>query len=381
MSSINEKKVLITGSTGTVGTFLTLFFAHLGITNSLYIVSSDQKKILTLLHNTEVVSIMHGYNIEVHGIECNLLNPEITAEYLSKIKPYLIINCAAMFSLYPFFPALRKRQKRMNFIAGFSHTLPKDLTILWPFMKAVKQACPEALVVNLSAPDTGNAILNKIGLSPTIGAGTIDSTVQGIRLAISKRLNVKPNSLDIRMICHHALRRFSPDKVPFILRVFYHQKDITDEFDQKELVSEAVDISGVETISTPVSNNAPITAASGVEISKALFSEYEVIRHAAGCNGMVGGAPVRLGFGRAEIMLPDDVEYNEMIRINQAGMKMDGVEHIDDDGTVIFTEREKYWIKEGLGLKWERMRLEDTFFMAEELKLAYQRLKKEEEDF
>ncbi len=375
---MSKYNILITGCTGNVGTYVALFLARLGIARSLYLVSSDVKKISTILHNTQVVSLMHGCNLEVSGIECDFLNPDRTAEQLFRIKPSLIIHCAALLSLYPFFPALRKRQRRMNFIAGFSHTLPKDIALLWPFMKAVKEACPRALVVNLAAPDTGNAILHRVGLSPTIGAGTIDSTVQGIRLAIAKRINVNPREIDIRMICHHAIRRFPPEEVPFVLRVFYNHKEITSELNAFELIREAVDVSGVETMSTPVSSNAPITAASAVEISRALLSDKEIIRHAPGLDGKIGGTPVRLGSGRAEIVLPEGIGYEEAIRINETGMKMDGVAQIDQDGTVTFTERERYWLREGLGLEWEKMRLEDSYSMAEELKLAYQRLQKEE---
>jgi hypothetical protein len=375
---MSKSTVLITGSTGHVGMYLALFFARLGIARSLYLVSSDRQKVSTILHNTMVVSLMHGCNIEVEGIECDLLNPDRTAEHLLRIKPSLIIHCAALFSLYPFFPALRKRQRRMNFIAGFSHTLPKDLALLWPLMRAVKEVCPMALVVNLAAPDTGNAILHRIGLSPTIGAGTIDSTVQGIRLAIARKIKIKPSQIDVRMICHHAIRRFSPDEVPFVLRIFHDQKEITTELDAKELICEAVDVSGVETMSTPVSSNAPITAASAVETSRALLSDTEIIRHGAGLHGQIGGTPVRLGSGKAEIVLPEGIGHEEALRINEAGMKMDGVEKIDQDATVTFTERERYWLREGMGLMWGKMRLEDALPMAEELKLAYQRLKKEE---
>ncbi len=375
---MSEISVLITGSTGAVGTYAAYFMARQGLANKLYLCSRDVQRVSTVVHNARVIAIMEEHDLDVRGLECDLLNPEMASEQLNQIKPTLIINSATLLSLYPFFPSLKKRQKRMNFVAGFAHTLPKDLAILWPFMKAVKEASPETLVVNLAAPDLGNAILKKINLSPTIGAGTIDSTVQGIRLAVSRREAIPPSQLDIRMVAHHAIRRFPPGEVPFILRIYRSGEDITGSFNLEELIEEAADVSGVETMTTPVTNNAAITAASAVATARALLADREIIRHAAGVNGQVGGTPVRLGLKRAQVVLPEDIEPHEAARVNEAGMRMTGVDHIDEVGTVTFTERERFWLREGMGLDWEKMKLEDALPMSKALKEAYIRLQKEE---
>jgi hypothetical protein len=330
------------------------------------------------MHNARVIALMEGNNVKIDHIECELLNTDMTSEYLYNIKPTVIINSAALLSLYPFFPSLKKRQEKMNFVAGFAHTLPKDLAILWPLMKAVKSSCPNCLVINLAAPDIGNAILQELNLSPDIGAGTIDSTVQGIKLAVFNRAGLLPGRLDVRMVCHHALRRFSPNEVPFFLQIRHKDIDITEEFDLKELIQEATDVSGVETMTTPVSNNAAITAASAVATAQALLANKKVIRHAPGTGGQIGGAPVRLGSKEAEIVLPDAIGPEDAVRINTAGMNMSGVDRIDKDGTITFTERERYWLKQGMGLDWNKMRLEDAFLMSGELKAAYRRLLNEE---
>jgi hypothetical protein len=166
--------------------------------------------------------------------------------------------------------------------------------------------------------------------------------------------------------------------VPFFIRIYHEQSDITDHLNPRELIAEAVDVSGVETISTPVSTNAPITAASAVETARAILLDTGTVRHGAGAQGVPGGTPVRLTKNDAEIVLPDGIDMNEAIRINQEGMRMTGVESIEEDGTAIFTERERYWLREGMGLSWDAMRLEDAYPMSEELEMAYKRLHKEE---
>lgn len=375
---MSQRRVLITGSTGNVGIYLSLFLSRLAVADVLYLGSRDIQKVSTVLHNTRCVALMTGCDVKVLPLECDLLNPESTAELLSQIRPMLIIHSAALLSLYPFFPALRKRQKRMNFIAGFGHTLPKDLGLLWPLMMAVKEVCPNTPVVNLAAPDTAHAMLSKRNLAPTVGAGTIDSTVHGVKLAVASRIDANPLHVDVRLLCHHAIRRFHSNEVPFFIRIYHEQSDITDHLNPRELIAEAVDVSGVETISTPVSTNAPITAASAVETARAILLDTGTVRHGAGAQGVPGGTPVRLTKNDAEIVLPDGIDMNEAIRINQEGMRMTGVESIEEDGTAIFTERERYWLREGMGLSWDAMRLEDAYPMSEELEMAYKRLHKEE---
>ena len=374
-----EGTILITGSTGNVGMYLSLFLARRGIANIIYLGSRDIRKVSTVLYNARCAGLMRGFDIRVEHAECDLLNPEATADLFSRIKPTLIVHSAALLSLYPFFKALRKRQKRMNFVAGFGHTLPKDCALLWPLMKAVKNVCPDTPVVNLAAPDTAHAILSKRNLAPTVGSGTIDSTVHGIQLAVAKRMNINPLQIDVRLVCHHSIRRFSLNEVPFFLRIYHGQHDLTHQLDHKELISEAVDVSGVETMTTPVTTNAPITAASAVETAAAMLLQTGAIRHGAGVQGLPGATPVRLTMSGAEIVLPDGINMKEAVKINTEGMRMTGVERIEDDGTVVFTERERYWLREGMGLSWDKMRLEDSYLMSEELEGAYKRLNKEEE--
>ncbi len=372
------KSVVITGATGQVGTYIALFLARLGVADTLYLVCRGSRRASTVLYNTQVGAMMRGHDCKVEHLPLDLMDFEATAEQLGRIRPTLIVNSAALMSLYPFFPALRRRQKRMGFTPGFAHTLPKDMAVLWPLMRAVRAASPDTLVVNLGAPDTAPVILQPLGLCPTVGAGTIDSTAQGIRLAVSAKLGVPPSSVEVQMVSHHAIRRFPASAVPFVLRVFVNGKEVSQSLELEKLIDTAVDVTGVETVTTPVDNNASITAASAVETSRAILLDTGEIRHGSGVNGFPGGAPVRLSMKGAEIVLPPGTSMEEARRINTVGMLMDGVQSVDEDGTVTFTENERRWIREGLGLSWDRMRLEDGCQMYAELEQAYRRLQREE---
>lgn len=380
--SVEETKIIITGATGEVGTYASLFMARLGAADHLYIASRNPHKAANVFYNSQVNAVMRGQKTKVEPLALDIPNVDKTAEELLRIKPTVILNSAAAMSLYPFFPAMRRRQRKMGMIPGFAHTLPKDMALLWPLMRAVKMAVPDTIIVNLAAPDIASTILSPVGLAPNVGAGTLDSTVHGVKLGIAKYLNLPPHCVEVRMISHHAIRRHPAKEVPFILRVYVKGEDYTHRFDQEQLcgfIDHATDITGVETMNTPVTSNASVTAASGVETSRCILLNTGEIRHGSGVKGIPGGTPVRLSREKIEIVLPEGVNLEEAVHVNTIGMKLDGLESIDQDGTVHFTEKECYWLKKGLGLKWKTMRLDEAGKMWPELDAAYKRMKKEEE--
>jgi hypothetical protein len=132
-------------------------------------------------------------------------------------------------------------------------------------------------------------------------------------------------------------------------------------------------------MNTPVTSNASVTAASAVEISRSILHNTGEIRHGSGVMGMPGGTPVRFYREKVEVVLPEGVTIEDAVNVNSLGLKLDGLESVDPDGTVHFTEKECYWMEKGLGLNWKTMRLDEAGKMWPELDAAYKRMKKEEE--
>lgn len=54
-----------------------------------------------------------------------------------------------------------------------------------------------------------------------------------------------------------------------------------------------------------------------------------------GVQGLLGGYPARLSRAGAEVVLPD-ITLEEAIEINKQGAKLDGIEEIKNDGTVVY---------------------------------------------
>lgn len=380
MDTVN--RVVITGATGNVGVFATLSLARLGVVDELFVAARNPEKVNDVFYNSQVNSLMRGHATKFHSLKINIENDSEVENILGEIKPTLVLNCAAGLSLYPFFPALRSRQKRMGMIPGFSHTLPKDMLLLYPLMKGIRKSCPETLVVNLSAPDIASYILSPLGLSPDIGAGTLDSTVQGVRLKLSNDLNIIPTRIDVLMVAHHALRRYPANQVPYAIQISVDGKDVTSDYsaeDIDKLINFATDTTGVETENSPMSSNSYITAASGVETTYAILTDSRVIRHGSGFKGTSGAMPINIARTSIEPILPKGLSYLDAQYINDAGMRLDGLDYVDSNGKVYFTEKESEWIKDGLGLDWGNfIDIENSKQLCDELTAAYILMRKEE---
>ncbi len=62
---------------------------------------------------------------------------------------------------------------------------------------------------------------------------------------------------------------------------------------------------------------------------------------------------------------------DEAIRINERGQRLDGIERIENDGTVYFAERNMAPLKEVLGYECRRMPLAEVEEWAQELRTKY----------
>lgn len=102
------------------------------------------------------------------------------------------------------------------------------------------------------------------------------------------------------------------------------------------------------TVSDRQSLSNPIVAASGVKNALALLRDTGLLTHSPGPQGLPGGYPIRLGAAGAKVALPAGVTMEQALAINEAGQRADGVERIEDDGTVVYTDKAVQIIREVL---------------------------------
>jgi hypothetical protein len=92
-------------------------------------------------------------------------------------------------------------------------------------------------------------------------------------------------------------------------------------------------------LSLPVGRDThELTAAATAHAVRALLSDEPVATHAPAPGGRPGGYPVRLSRGSIELDLPDWLDESAAVDVNERAARWDGIERIEPDGTVVFTE-------------------------------------------
>ena len=104
-----------------------------------------------------------------------------------------------------------------------------------------------------------------------------------------------------------------------------------------------------------------------------LFDTGEIV-HAPGPEGLPGGYPVRLSAEGAEVVLPDGITKEEAIKINEEAQKYDGIEKINEDGTVVCTDHAAQIMKEVFDYDCKELKLDECEGKAKELISACNKL-------
>lgn len=84
-------------------------------------------------------------------------------------------------------------------------------------------------MINLSYPDVTHAVLSKIGLAPTVGAGNIDLLTPKIQEVVSYMKNIPMININVRLVGHFyhyasVLEKGTIGDLPIILRVYFEGK-------------------------------------------------------------------------------------------------------------------------------------------------------------
>lgn len=221
--------------------------------------------------------------------------------------------------------------------AGIGIQLPAQLIVLTTVMTCLRELGHEGPVANVSVPDLSHPILATRGLAPTIGLGNASMMHLRARAAFRDRLERegKPPSAAplLRVLGHHAqvygvMQSRQPEDPALSARVYLGEAGDRDD---------ALAYQGPTFAPGPLYN--VLTAASALPILGALLPGAAPLRFSAPAPlGLPGGYPVRIEGGRVSLDLPPGVGPAEAEAFNNRLTAQDGVEAIEADGTVHFTE-------------------------------------------
>jgi hypothetical protein len=203
------------------------------------------------------------------------------------------------------------------------------------------------------------------GLSPDVGIGNIAIPLVGVRLALADDHRVDLDDVQIRAVFHHyvnymATRTGDPRPAPFHVSAWLGEPD-------NQAAGQEIPIDPA-TVFAPLATSLKrssgphfqhVTGATAGVVLSALLDESETYTHAPGPDGLPGGYPVHIVDGEVRVVLPDGMDQETALRINNEGAQFDGIERIHEDGTVDFRAENCEPLRLNLGYAGEPLPLEE----------------------
>ncbi len=89
--------------------------------------------------------------------------------------------------------------------------------------------------------------------------------------------------------------------------------------------------------------------------------------HAPGPAGLPGGYPIDVGGGKIAVAEIPNLTLDEAVSINERSHRFDGIERIEEDGSVVFTEDSAAVMRDALGYEGETLQPTEAADRADEL--------------
>jgi len=364
-----------TGCAGSVGRSALDFLARTPGVDKIVATDIDQDRGICAVSATTAGASHLGNYPKIEFLKLDLTNEQETANVLKKIEPDVILHTGSLYTSSTYYKPLHQIMKKLGVkFARPAHTIAKDVFLIYKLMKTVKNAGIDTHVLNVSFPDNTIPALAKIGLAPTSGMGNASLILDAVRNVVAHKLAVPMRNVSVTMIAHHAFCMNPPGTVPYYARIRLLEEDITSKLNVDELVGEAQrQIYGPGWSVIDIVN--AHTAAQGARIASAIANDTGEVIYAPGVDGTPGTLPARFDANGARIVMPPGISREKAQELFEQGLKIDGVDRYEKDGTIVFTEATVQILEEGLGVKgWRTLALPDAQKMAKELITTYEKL-------
>jgi len=367
-SRIAMNKVLIIGL-GSLGGHMLEFLARSYGPTEIVAADVDELRGLQKTNNVILGAANMGYYPRMKFVRIDLNDIEGTSAILRNEQPDVVVNSTTLQSWWVIGAQLREEAYVRLLDAGLGPWIPMHLTLTHKLMQAVRKSGIRTHVISTSFPDGVNCILSKVGLAPTVGIGNFDLLVPRVKKAVSEKLGIPMRNVSVFMLGHHyhdvRVEEFgTTGGAPYFLQILVGGRDVT-----KEVNAEQMLLTPIPT--PPLTGSDPQVASSAVKNILAIVNDTGELTHAPGPQGLPGGYPVRLSAKGAEVVVPAGLTLKEAIHINEEAQKFDGIERIEDDGSVVLTEKSHKIMEELLHFGRQRFSISETESAARELRGLY----------
>lgn len=303
-----------------------------------------------------LVAALQGGPRRVEFVRNDVSDVAATAALLRSLEPDVIVTAASRHTWW----------RRAVADVPYGAWLPLQLTLVRELVRARNESAVAAPIVCLPFPDNVGPALAPIGLAPEIGAGNVTETASKLELLAGE-------DSEVRLVMHHAAQRYAfpdfaalgggePDEPPWNAEVRVAGRALSQEHVRELFHAEW---------RLPWGRDShDLTAAATAHVVEALLSDEPVRTHAPAPAGRPGGYPLRVGAGRIALDLPANLGEDDAVAINMRAARWDGLDHVEADGTLVFTEAVAEATERWLGIRVERVAPSDTDAVADELERA-----------
>jgi len=312
----------------------------------------------------QLSAVAQGYTPSLSFTSLDINDREAVIEVVKREKPDIILNTASMQTWW-LSDLLPSEQAALIKSAGFGVWLPVHLTLTLKLMEALHESDYKGIMLTAPFPDVINCVLGRLDLAPTCGIGNLDEIVPKVRLLAAQSLGVSIEEVRVLLVAHHALEPAvfgEPAKEipPYFLRIEYDGNDVTEAVRGDELLFTPFPLPPGPAIHF-------LTAGSTARLIRALLSDREVLMHAPGPKGLPGGYPVIVSNKDVQIAPIKGLTVEEAIAINERSHRLDGIESIEADGTVVFCQENAEVLRVELGYDCKRLSPRESEERAKEL--------------
>jgi hypothetical protein len=203
----------------------------------------------------------------------------------------------------------------------------------------------------------------------------MDLGIYRLKRLIARAEGIPYKSVTIYGVGHHGTFYTKRLDGPFWVKVIVEGEDVTDNYSNKKL-KEMYHAAGY---GTSIQYAGALvdqmrTAASFLKNVLGIYYDTQRIHVCVpGPNGLPGAYPTRLGEKGAEIILPG-ISEKEAVKINEKGARLDGIERVKDDGTVVFIEENVDYMREVMSYECEELKPSESEERAQELNWLLKKL-------
>ena len=299
----------------------------------------------------------------------DITDVDATAHLIAEVEPDIIFSAAtsrsprglASAEVDPDTRAVLRR-------ATFGMWLPAHLLPTARLVEAALSAGSEAPIVTAAFPDVVNpAVWKRYGRGPAAGSGNGEVSAAMLEHYLAQRYRVGLDEVKVAVVASHAFFVHGHE-VPHHIRAWVDGTDVTGDIDPGRVLAEYP-----EPIDWRRASTFSVFAASAVKNILNLLGTDLRYAHATAPAGMPGCYPVMMSIDGISLALPPDLTEEEAVAITTAGNAHDGIQDIEDDGTVVFSGQTVAAMAE-LGYDGARVRFDELEDRVRALNDLYQRI-------